>query len=86
MLALSGMWGDVAGWVVGTRAGRRPHHVRRPVGPLRETGSDFLPWRLRKPPDAGESGAERPASCPRGLCPTSIAFSWRAGNYFPRRS
>ena len=26
VLALSGMWGDVAGWVVGTRTGRRPHH------------------------------------------------------------
>ena len=63
-------------WYVG-RCGRlggrnsdgAPPPPRRPVGPLREMGSDFLPW-LRKTPGAGESGAGR-----RELFPGSLPYA-----------
>jgi hypothetical protein len=81
VLALSGMWGGRLG---GRNPGGAPPPPGRPVGPLREMGSDFLPW-LRKKPNTGGSGAGRRELCP-GLFPTSGLLPWRAGNYFPRHS
>jgi hypothetical protein len=47
-LALSGMWGVVAGWAGWSEPGQGAAPTTAAcVGPLRKMGSDFLPW-LRK--------------------------------------
>jgi hypothetical protein len=75
VLALSGMWGDVAGWVVGTRTGRRPARFvfkPKPELPFRPVG-----------PSVGEVVRSTPLRAP-GLVLAAHGVGWRALRVLPR--